>query len=226
MATKIQLQVTNTITATDAAALVAWYLSPSGPAGGKRYYQRRDVRTGTANQVGLVDLGWAVLLAARPTYQTAVRLIDNPISIRSIPTEPLHTLTDKNRHAIADCIVTFMIRFNGQSSHIGASRATKLIHPKRRSSVPVIDNRTIYRHFMDPGWRPGNPGGSGAPRDSQDVKRCLDTIYDCVASDTNERGWIALQRDPRFVGFTRIEIFDMLWTAIERGGQATAGLWR
>jgi hypothetical protein len=220
----IHLQITPTIGATDAAALVAWYLGPSGPLGGKRYYERRELQTGTDNEVGLVDLGWAVLIAGRPTYGTAARLIDEAISIKPISMDPLHLLPGQKRQEMADCIATFMGRFNEQPSYMGASLATKLIHPKRRASVPVMDNKTIYGRFMKAGWQPGKTGRAGAPKGAESVKRCLDAIHSPVADPGNQPGWTALER--RFEGFTRIELFDMLWTAIERGGSATNGYWR
>ena len=184
MTNPIPIQMTTAVVAVDPARLVSWYLGPSGPRGGKRYYQRADVSTGKVNQVSLPDLGWAVLIAGRPTYQAAARLIDAPIDIAPIPKRPLHAMSNNELAKIASCIGAFMKRTNGEATYMAVSLATKLIHPKRRKSVPVLDNETIYRRFMVPGWRPGQPGSGHLPRAS-DVQRCLAEIRKCVADAAN-----------------------------------------
>jgi len=40
------------LTATDPVGLVTWYLGPKGPQGGKLYYTRSDVHTGSPDEVG------------------------------------------------------------------------------------------------------------------------------------------------------------------------------
>ena len=217
--------MTDAITATDPPSLVSWYLGPHGPAGGRRYYERSDVLTGSPDHVGLADVGWAVLLAGGPRYQAAARLIDSPISVESVPSAPLHTLSSTQRAAIASCIGTFLTQKPGPATHIGVSLATKMVHPKRRASVPVVDNQTIYRRFMVPGWKPGATDGIGTPG-AKGVAGCIGRIHACVADPSNASGWTALESDPRFSRFTRIELFDMGWTAIERGGPSTKRWWR
>lgn len=217
--------MTASITAIDPPSLVSWYLGPHGPAGGQRYYRRSDVLTGSVDEVGLADVSWAVLLAGGPRHQAAVHLIDSPISVKSVPIAPLHMLSDQERAGVATCIGSFMARTSGVATYIGASLATKMIHPKRRAAVPVVDNQTIYRRFMVPGWRPGTVDGRGAPR-PRDVWRCIDAIHACVSDEVNAPGWAALESDSRFSGFTRIELFDMTWTAVERGGSSTMRWWR
>nr|MDA8357713.1 hypothetical protein [Actinomycetota bacterium] len=213
------------LTATDPVGLVTWYLGPKGPEGGKLYYTRGDVHTGSPDEVGFADVGWAVLLAGQPTYKTAARLISEPVDIGTIPCKPLPMTSEADRKAIVDCVMTLMARWNDKASHIGASRATKMIHPKRRAAVPVIDNATIWSRFMVSNWRPGGIPGSGAPKTAGDLRRCLDEIYQCVAAPENAAGWAALEIDPRLANFTRIELFDMAWAAIERGGKEVAGYW-
>jgi hypothetical protein len=213
------------LTATDPPCLVSWYLGPLGPPGGNAYYRSRTLLTGTTDEVGLADLGWAVLIAGAPRYRAAIRLADEPVSIEAIPTAPLHMLLDSDRQSIAEGIRSFMNRHNGAASWLGTSLATKLVHPKRRASVPVMDNKTIYRKFLPTSWRPGVPSERGVPSTTVDIRRCLEAIYECVAAPVNGPGWLALETDCQFAGFSRIELFDMVWTAIERGRQHVAGCW-
>ena len=175
--------------------------------------------TGTTNEVGLADLGWAVLIAGGPRYRAAVRLADKPVNIGTIPTGPLHLLSNTDLQSIVVGIANFMNRHNGTASWLGTSLATKLVHPKRRKSVPVMDNETIYRRFLVTSWRPGAPSGRGMPRTTADIRRCLDAIYACVADPVNGPGGAHSRRIPGSPSSP--ELSSSTWSGLRSSGAAS-----
>jgi hypothetical protein len=202
----------------DPGTMVNWYVN-KGPRGGRLYYGRSDVKTGPNDEIVFGDLAWGVLLAGRPTYKAAAWLIENaPLDIIGVSTAPLHTLRAKERTAIVQAIMGFRPD-SGPASGFRASLASKLLHAKRRCSVPVLDGNTIQTRFMDHSWHPGDLKKRdtlyAVSRDTVDAT--LETIYRCVHDRKNQAAWQQLEKD--FPNFTRVELFDMAWSAIVRGDQ-------
>ena len=104
------------------------------------------------------------------------------------------------------------------ASGFATALATKVLHAKRRASVPVIEGATIQTRFMDPTWHPtriDRPKARHAVTDDA-VAAVVKAIYRCVSDPRNQAAWLLLESE--FSDFTRIELFDMAWWAVVRGG--------
>ena len=113
--------------------LVRWYWKEVRR--GPDYYGHPEVIIGDADAIEFGDLSWAVLLEGRPSSSAAQHLLhEAPISVEHISTEPLSELDFDQRADIGNIIFT-MTKLNG----FGTSLATKVLHVKRRRSVPVMD---------------------------------------------------------------------------------------
>lgn len=190
----------------DAKRFVRWY--GENVSRGPTYYGHSAVITGAAEAVGLADLGWAVLLAGRPSPLAAQSLIEmGPIEIRSVPSNPLHETSPSERQRIVDALVGLML------PGIASSIASKMLHPKRRETVPVLDSRAIFGSYRRPDWRPGQPITSSTVRQRQKVEGALEAVYESVSSQENQAAWQVLEQwfSPRY---SRIELFDMIWWVI------------
>src|SRR5690554_2031906 len=71
---------------------------------------------------------------------------------RKVPKRPLHTLDDNELDQIVEHICSLM-RLEG----FRASLATKVLHPKRHQSVPVLDNSAFFGTWANPKWNVGEP---------------------------------------------------------------------
>jgi hypothetical protein len=100
-----------------------------------------------------------------------------------------------------------------QTLGIRAAIATKMLHPKRRATVPVLDNKAIFGSFLRPGWRPGDNSSGRASALS-----ALKAIHDCLTRPQNQPAWDSLHATyPRY---QRVELFDMAWWTLLRNPAA------
>ena len=191
---------------------VEWYLA--NVRRGPTYYQRQDLTTGDPNTISLADLGWAVLLEGRPSSLAAMSLIQHgPIDITDLPDKALHHTTSDEQETIVDALCT-LISLPGLRSSI----ASKMLHPKRRHSVPVLDNQAIFGSFCRSGWRPGHPRTRASVRQRAIVADALADIHHTVAAPGNQHAWEDLE-DHVGHRFSRIELFDMLWWVVSQAPQ-------
>lgn len=105
----------------------------------------------------------------------------------------------------------------GVRARESSSLATKILHPKRPATIPVLDNVAIYGTLLNSDWDPskGLPRGHGT-RDPGRIAAALDAVHQVVADPAHALAWQALQRA---WPFTRIELFDMIWWSYIHGGQ-------
>jgi hypothetical protein len=199
------LTLTDTVRVRHSQDFVALY--PSLASRGPDYYEVRANET-DPNQLMFGDLAWAVLLEGQPRSVAAQTLLGIvPYDISGIPSTPLEELHFTDLQAIADVITDIRHQTKGIRSAI----ATKMLHPKRRATLPVLDNQAIFRSFLASGWRPGDPLGSAS---RATVIGALEAIHHCLTRPDNLSAWKSLQEGRR--DYTRVELFDMIWWTVLR----------
>ncbi|MEN9646172.1 MAG: hypothetical protein RL238_2841 [Actinomycetota bacterium] len=197
--------------------LLNWY-SENVRRGPDYYFRVSPLLDSDAIEFG--DLAWAVLLEGRPSSAAAQSLLRRtPIALDAVPKEPLATLNQERRALIVDAIES-LLWLDGFAS----SLATKVLHVRRRASVPVLDNQAIFGTFMRPDWVLGNRPRSGSVRDRLSISRALEAIHGSLTDERSDRGWELLQREAhrdRSLGVTQIELFDICWWALVRADANT-----
>ena len=182
---------------------VRWYLE--NVRRGPDYYERRETET-NCDELSFGDLAWAVLLEGQPRSRAAQSLLKIvPYDISGIPPEPLHELDSAGLAAVADVIVRIIECTDG----IAPALATKMLHPKRRATVPVCDNKAIFGSFLRPAWRPGD-----AARGRGTVLAALHAIHHCLTRPENQSAWSSLHA--AYPRYERVELFDMTWWTVLR----------
>lgn len=170
-------------------------------------------RTGL-DEVGFHDLAWAVLLAAPPRRGEAAQgfFREGSVDISGVASRPLHTLTCSSDRAE---IVEAISRLDSNTyPQIRVSTATKMIHPKRPATVPVLD-RKFFRTYMNTEWRVCEPVPDSARASS--IAAAVEHVYAIVADGESQTGWERLEQQKwweRDATFERIELFDMIWWAL------------
>ncbi len=201
------LRLREDIAIEDPWSFVDWY--DRNVAFGPTYYGDWPTPA-SPDEVSLSDLGWGVLLVGRPSGRAAHSLLcHGPVDISGVPTAPLHELDDHGCRQIVDAIYS-IVELKGFAS----SLATKIIHPKRRASVPLLDNRAIYGTLLRADWAPGdNPrGGTVSSRDR--IATALAAVRWAVALPDNRKVWETLEKSYPYR--SRIELFDICWWTLVR----------
>lgn len=201
----------------DARPLVDWYLSGDGPRGGRLYYRQCAQARQGDDAVHWGDVSWAVLMAGGPTYRAAASLLERgPVRIGDLPTGALHELKTGEIEIVADGIERLMHPTTAGGAGFGVSLATKVLHPHRRDSVPILDGARIASQFLDLSRLPCHAGDSPTRfvKSGKSLRDALYAIQGCLGSATNTQAWTALEQ--AFPAFTRLEIFDMAWEGFLR----------
>ncbi|MCC5952800.1 MAG: hypothetical protein JJU45_11975 [Acidimicrobiia bacterium] len=193
----------------DPDELLTWYQEHvrRGPD-----YYRHHLTGGDPSRVEFGDLAWAVLLEGQPRSGAAQSLLsaavhdDSRLKIGHIPDEPLHSLSEEQRSDIVAAVVA-MTGLHG----FRAAVATKTMHPKRRHSIPVLDNRAVFGTLANPNWTLGQPQRSRSATQARDIRPGLDAVYQAVADPESQGSWQELEQ--RWQPMTRIELLDMCWWA-------------
>jgi hypothetical protein len=174
---------------------------------GPSYYRHQP--STDHDSVVLEDLAAAVLLVGQPRPRAALTLAaSQPVDVASIPTTPLHTLDPRDRAAVVDGIMLLIELGTGFQSAL----ATKVLHKKRPDSVPVLDNQAIFGTYQRAGWNPGDwPKYSDSVRDRSLIERALEAIHHDLSRSDNQATWEKLATHFQSEGFSRIELFDMIW---------------
>ena len=205
---RVTIIMRDDIRVVDPSSLIDWYHSGAVKQG-PMYYCTWPVEKPHLIEFG--DLAWRVLLAGRPSPISAESLLERaPIDIKEVPTAPLHELDEGQQERVIDVIVE-IASLRGFRSAL----ASKILHPKRRASVPVLDNQAIYGALTDPHWRPGKAPRNSGTRRRTAIAEALHSVCAAVARNENVVGWGKLEA--QYPGLERIELFDMCWWALVRG---------
>jgi hypothetical protein len=134
---------------------------------------------------------------------TAVARNGASVALGSLPDKPLEQTTDEERQLVAEVIGTMT-----SWPWVGASLATKTLHKKRPSLIPVLDNQAIFEAYMDSRWPERRTYGEtikAVPR----IREALDWIAEDLTRPENVTVWPLLEDiEPER---SRIELFDMVW---------------
>lgn len=195
--------------------LVEWYFKKVRR--GPDYYRRSDVVVGDPDVVEFGDLAWAVLLEGQPKSLAAQSLLNAPISLKDVSSKPLAELDKDDRATVVNKIVE-LIELNG----FGWSLATKVLHAKRRQTVPVMDNQAIFGSLMKPHWRIGGKVSHGSEKRESAIDAALNEIYERMVDRQSD--WDGLAEAAVNLAGVRladIEVFDICWWAVLRADAET-----
>jgi len=192
---------TDTVRVRSPEDFIRWYLDHV--LRGPDYYEPRETET-DRNALCFGDLAWAVLLEGQPRSIAAQSLLKTvPYDISGIPTAPLEELDSAGLAATRKVIAHLIERTEG----IAPAIATKMLHPKRRATVPICDNKAIFGSFLRPSWCPGDTiSGRGT------VLAALEAIHHCLTRDENQPAWDSLHA--AYPSYQRVELFDMTWWTV------------
>lgn len=157
------------------------------------------------------DLAVTILINSRAS-STAFKSVQDrglKLDLRSLPDKALEDTTPEERDRIA-AVIAEMASWPG----IAASVATKVLHKKRPSLIPILDNRAIFGAYMNPRW-PGQPSSRDSVRALTLIRDGLEWIAADLTRPENVDGWRAFaELEPTR---SRIDHFDMVWWMYFRG---------
>lgn len=162
------------------------------------------------------DLAVTLLMNSFATGPTFISILKHGPEVTdllaSIPDTPLEESTPDLRSAVVDLISAV-----GSWPWVKVSVATKLLHKKRPSLVPILDNRAIFGALLWPEWEPPereSRADSVDGRDRSRVAAAVEAIYCDLVRTDNETAWLELAeftREHHRRTPSRIESFDMIW---------------
>jgi len=170
---------------------------------GQRYleYVSRTPR----DQVVLEDLAVTMLINSNVSARAAISICENGnlLDLGALPAKALEETTEQEREVVASVIAAM-----AAWPYFGASLATKTLHKKRPSLVPVLDNLAIFGAYMNPRW-PENKALADTIKSQARIGEALDWITRDLARPENAATWAELHAtEPER---SRIELFDMVW---------------
>lgn len=174
---------------------------------------REDEGTRYLNQVPITpvdrlvpeDLAVTILINSRVTYRAYKSVQDRgpSLDLSVLPRVPLETTSAEQRDLAAG-VLAEVARWPG----FAASLASKVLHKKRPSLIPLLDNQAIFGAYMNPRW-PDTPSLRDSVWDSTRIREALERIAFDLTRVENLRVWPELRGlEP---GRTAIELFDMVW---------------
>jgi hypothetical protein len=170
---------------------------------GQLYLEHKPETPG--DRLVVEDLAATMLVNSRVAARAATSVYRNgaTVDLRSLPKKALEETTAEERQLVAEVIGTMT-----SWPWVGASLATKTLHKKRPSLIPILDNQAIFGAYMNPLWpekRSLMETIKAVPR----IKEALDWIAEDITRSENEPAWPQLQAiEPER---SRIELFDMVW---------------
>jgi len=169
---------------------------------GLLYYDLPVVRS---DRVSPDDLGVTLLMNSRAdgrAFQTLVREA-SAINLSRLPDVALEDTNADERREVANLIAQM-----ASWRAFGASLATKLLHKKRPTLVPILDNQAIFGAYMNSRW-PVERSRTETVKSSDMIREALDSIAADLAREANREAWLQLgvARSP----WTRVEIWDAVW---------------
>jgi hypothetical protein len=170
----------------------------------------------SADKVVPEDLAVTLLMNSQvgaKAFQSLVQM-GGTISLDHLPDKPLEETSALEREQIA-ALICKLAQFPG----FAASVATKLLHKKRPSLIPILDNQAIFGAYMYPAW-PQKPARVDSIKDHGKIRAALDWIAFDVNRPENRAAWVELESiEP---SRTRIELFDCVWWMYFREFQPVA----
>ncbi|MGD0168013.1 MAG: DUF6308 family protein [Gaiellaceae bacterium] len=151
------------------------------------------------------DLAVTILINSRASSDAFASVQDRApeIDLASLPDTPLEDTSGDERQAVTDLLAQ-VASWRG----FGASVATKVLHKKRSSLIPILDNQAIFGAYMNPRW-PYQRSSEDTVRSSVQIREALDWIHRDLTRAENINTWPALSEiEP---ARSRIELFDMVW---------------
>jgi hypothetical protein len=200
MQTNVQLRLgVNNHIVENADVLVAQFRSDSGYA----YYRYTPLTP--PDRLVVEDLAVTLLVNSWAGWQAALSLIENSYSIdlSELPQKPLEQTDLQEREKVAE-VISVLANLKG----FAVSLATKLLHKKRPSLIPILDNQAIFGAYLNPDW-PASRSPQDSVKSSERVLKALNQITFDLIRPENICAWEQLQKiEPEL---TRIEIFDSIW---------------
>ena len=161
--------------------------------------------TTSSDMLQVEDLAVTMLINSRVAGQAAAAVLryGSSLDLGSLADKPLELTTSDERDLLADLI--------GRMTSwpwVGASLATKTLHKKRASLIPILDNQAIFGAYMNPRW-PERRSSTDTIKAPARIREALEWIaYDLIRPENSE-AWAALAEiEPER---TRIELFDCVW---------------
>ena len=167
-------------------------------------YQKYAMIT-SPDQVVPEDLAVTLLMNSQVGWKAFQTLHENrgAIDLSHLPCKPLEQTTYAERREVA-AVIAKLANLPGFASSV----ATKVLHKKRSSLIPVLDNQAIYGAYLYPHW-PGKPARTDSIKDMNTIWTALDWITYDLNRPENAATWDYLQSlEP---GLSRIQIFDSVW---------------
>lgn len=159
------------------------------------------------------DLAVTLLINSQVGWRVfrSLELYSASIDLKSLPSKPLERTTHGERAVVRDLIVE-MTTWPG----FGASVATKVLHKKRPSLIPILDNQAIFGAYMNANW-PGQSARSYTVKEGRQILRALDLIAYDLNREENRLSWKTLQGiEPTR---TLTQLFDSVWWMYFRNTQ-------
>jgi hypothetical protein len=141
------------------------------------------------------QVGWRAFLSLYERGKT--------IKLDHFPKKPLEHTSPEERRQVA-AVIAKMAQLPG----FAASVATKVLHKKRPTLIPILDNQAIFGAYMNPEW-PQNPAGKESIKNQDSICSALDWIAFDLSRPENAAVWGSLNAiEP---ARSRIELFDCVW---------------
>lgn len=169
------------------------------------------------DRVVVEDLAVTTLVNSRVDARQAMGVFRNApsLDLSVLPEKDLGATTGGERQVIAE-VIAVMTTWPG----FGASVATKTLHKKRPTLIPILDNMAIFGAYMYPLW-PGNRARADTIKDVVRIKEALDWIAENLTRSENASVWPQLEMmEP---ARSQIDLFDMIWWMYFRQVEPVAG---
>jgi hypothetical protein len=153
------------------------------------------------------DLAVTILINSRVGWRAFASVQDfgPDLKLAEFANKPLEHTTESERQQLGELIAR-VAAWPG----LAASVATKVLHKKRPSLIPILDNQAIFGAYMNPNW-PEQRSWSFSVYDAPTIKKALDWITADLTWPENVEVWGRLKAMQP--GRTLIELFDMVWWA-------------
>jgi hypothetical protein len=136
------------------------------------------------------------------------------IELGNLPKKPLEQTSMEERRQIA-VIIARLAEFPG----FAASVATKVLHKKRPSLIPLLDNQAIFGAYMNPEW-PQKTARSGSIKNQELIFIALEWLAFDLNRPENAVAWSGLHTIEPLR--SRIQLLDSIWWMYFRANQPIA----
>jgi hypothetical protein len=151
------------------------------------------------------DLAVTLLVNSQVGWRAfrSLQLYADTIDLTVLPVKPLEQTTEQERRQIA-ALIAQMAQLPG----FAASVATKVLHKKRPSLIPILDNQAIFGAYMNPDW-PHKPAPGYSIKSEHSICTALEWITLDITRPDNLAAWPVLQAiEPHR---SLIQLFDSVW---------------